>query len=486
MEEKKQPTGAEEHSTPEAPVADGPGTAPAQPAPGDVVVPFEKIEELMAEQRAAARHAVEQAEPPTPEAPAPSQPEKATEQAPEEKPQDEVAAEQKKPRRGRPPKAEKAEQAAPEADKEQTAAKPRRGRPPKADKAAPDEAQPPKPRDKVSQGKKAATVKEAPAPEQAAAGGGAGPGAGIAAEPQTPTPPPRPVEEGKLVYLKLSELHPFHTFRPHPFKVTDDAKMQETVASIKVNGVMVPGLARPEKDGNGFEIIAGHRRTRGSELAGLEEMPFIVRDMTDQEAVQAMRDSNKQRDQTLPSELAALLDLEVEAIKHQGGRLDGVAPGDVGKRSVEIVGEAHDMNYKKVMRYLRLNSLVPELLNKVDEKGLGFMPAVELSYIKPKNQRLIAVSIDGEQSSPSHAQAKRLRELDQAGKLNGDVIDGILSEKKKEDRGVIISMAELEKYFGKEVTPIKMKEQIMSLLDEWKEKQPPELTKPEKKADLEK
>ena len=140
----------------------------------------------------------------------------------------------------------------------------------------------------------------------------------------------------------------------------------------------------------------------------------------------------------------------------------------------------------KVMRYLRLNSLVPELLSKVDEKGLGFMPAVEISYIKPKNQRLIAVSIDGEQSSPSHAQAKRLRELDQAGKLNGDVIDGILSEKKKEDRGVIISMAELEKYFGKEVTPVKMKEQIMSLLDEWKEKQPPELKKPEKKADLEK
>lgn len=519
MEEKKNiPTVEGEAITPEAPAADIPGTdapspdltagAPPQEQagvtvsePGDVVVSFDKIEELMAERRAAARDTVEQAEPaapevaapvveqaepPTPEAPAPSQPEKATEQAPEEKPQDEVAAEQKKPRRGRPPKAEKAEQAAPEADKEQTAAKPRRGRPPKADKAAPDEAQPPKPRDKVSQGKKAATVKAAPAPEQATAGGGAGPEAGIAAEPQTPTPPPRPVEEGKLVYLKLSELHPFHTFRPHPFKVTDDAKMQETVASIKANGVMVPGLARPEKDGNGFEIIAGHRRTRGSELAGLEEMPFIVRDMTDQEAVQAMRDSNKQRDQTLPSELAALLDLEVEAIKHQGGRLDGVAPGDVGKRSVEIVGEAHDMNYKKVMRYLRLNSLVPELLSKVDEKGLGFMPAVELSYIKPKNQRLIAVSIDGEQSSPSHAQAKRLRELDQAGKLNGDVIDGILSEKKKEDRGVIISMAELEKYFGKEATPAKMKEQIMTLLDEWKEKQLPELAKAPKKMEQDK
>ena len=170
-----------------------------------------------------------------------------------------------------------------------------------------------------------------------------------------PTVPPRPVEEGKLVYLKLSELHPFHTFRPHPFKVRDDAKMQETVASIKLNGVMVPGLARPEKDGNGYEIVAGHRRCRGSELAGLEEMPFIVRDMTDHEAVEAMKDSNKQRDQTLPSELAALLDLEVEDIKHQGSRLKGVAEGDVGKRSVEIVGEAHGMNYKKVMRYLRLN-----------------------------------------------------------------------------------------------------------------------------------
>ena len=493
MEEKKNiPTVEGEAITPEAPAADIPGTdapspdltagAPPQEQagvtvsePGDVVVSFDKIEELMAERRAAARDTVEQAEPaapevaapvveqaepPTPEAPAPGQPEKAAEQAQEEKPQEEVAAEQKKPRRGRPPK---------------------------ADKAAPDEAQPPKPRDKVSRSKKAAPAKEeSPTPEPVAVSGNTAPAAEIPAEPKEPAPPPRPVEEGKLVYLKLSELHPFHTFRPHPFKVTDDAKMQETVASIKANGVMVPGLARPEKDGNSFEIIAGHRRTRGSELAGLEEMPFIVRDMTDQEAVQAMRDSNKQRDQTLPSELAALLDLEVEAIKHQGGRLDGVAPGDVGKRSVEIVGEAHDMNYKKVMRYLRLNSLVPELLSKVDEKGLGFMPAVEISYIKPKNQRLIAVSIDGEQSSPSHAQAKRLRELDQAGKLNGDVIDGILSEKKKEDRGVIISMAELEKYFGKEVTPVKMKEQIMSLLDEWKEKQPPELKKPEKKADLEK
>ena len=262
--------------------------------------------------------------------------------------------------------------------------------------------------------------------------------------------------------------------------------MAELVGMIKEHGVMTPATVRPEKDGNGYEIVAGHRRHRGSELAGLEELPCIVRSMTDIEAVREMKNSNKQRGEPLPSELAKLLDLEVEAIKHQGGRLDGVAEGDIGKRSVEIVGENNGMNYKKVMRYIRLNSLVPELLNKVDEKGLGFMPAVELSYIKPKNQRLVAVSIDGEQSSPSVAQAKRLRELDKEGKLNGDVIDGILSEKKKEDKGVIISTAELEKYFGKEVTPAKMKEQIMGLLDEWKQKQPPQLTKAPKKMEKDK
>ena len=340
-----------------------------------------------------------------------------------------------------------------------------------------DAAKSPKPdkkqRDKVSQSDKGKD-----APEQPAAGG-PGSGPAVLDAPAEPAPPPRPVAEGKVIYLKLSEVHPFHTFRPHPFKVQDDVKMQETVESIKVNGVMVPGLARPEKEGGGYEIIAGHRRCRGSELAGLEEMPFIVRDMSDHESVQAMKDSNKQRDHTLPSELAALLDLEVEDIKHQGGRLKNVAEGDIGKRSVEIVGEAHGMNYKKVMRYLRLNSLVPELLNMVDEKKMGFMPAVELSYIRPKNQRLIGVSIEGEQSSPSVAQAKRLRELDQAGKLTGDVIDGILSEEKKEVDRVIITTDELNKYFGKEVTPRQMKDQIMALLDDWKEKQPPEKKAPE-------
>lgn len=441
-------------------------TGPAQPEAGDVVVSFDKINELMAEKREAARAEAEKAA------------ESQEKEAGTEKAEQPAAGkeESKKPRRGRPPKEEKTGAAA------QETVKPRNSRPPKEDKAAPGEAKPPK-RDKLSRSGKSSDAKLPPDPGKAAPVKESAPPEQAAPE---PTAPPRPVEEGKLVYLKLSEMHPFHTFRPHPFKVRDDAKMQETVASIKANGVMVPGLARPEKDGNGYEIVAGHRRHRGSELAGLEEMPFIVRDMTDHEAVQAMKDSNKQRDQTLPSELAALLDLEVEDIKHQGGRLKNVAEGDIGKRSVEIVGEAHDMNYKKVMRYLRLNSLVPELLDKVDDKKMGFMPAVELSYIKPKNQRLIAVSIDGEQASPSLAQAKKLRELDKEGKLNGDVIDGILSEKKKEDRGVIISTAELEKYFGKEVTPAKMKEQIIELLDDWKQKQPQELTKAPKSKEKDK
>ena len=451
MAEEKRPLESEPQAAPEASTPDVPGApapdlsgdisqpvhdGPAQPDPGDVVISFEKIDELLKERRDAAREKVEQESPPEPSA----------EGGKEEKTKPEP--EQPKPRRGRPPK----EKAVSE-DKDTKAATPRRGRPPKADKAAPDKATPPKPRDKVSRS----------GSEKATADKG-----------------------GSISAAAPAQEHPFHTFRDHPFKVEDNAAMTDLVSTIKEHGVMTPATVRPEKDGSGYEIVAGHRRHRGSELAGLDELPCIVRDMTDIEAVREMKNSNKQRGDPLPSELAKLLDLEVEAIKHQGGRLDNVAPGDIGKRSVEIVGENNGMNYKKVMRYIRLNSLVPELLNKVDDKKLGFMPAVEISYIKPKNQRLIAVSIDGEQSSPSHAQAKRLRELDQAGKLNGDIIDGILSEKKKEDRGVIISTAELEKYFGKEVTPAKMKEQIISLLDDWKAKQPPELGKPEKKADLEK
>jgi hypothetical protein len=197
-------------------------------------------------------------------------------------------------------------------------------------------------------------------------------------------------------------------------------------------------------------------------------------------------DHNKQRGDPLPSELAKLLEFGNGGHQASGSPPRRYGRKDAGKRSVEIVGENNGMNYKKVMRYIRLNSLVPELLNMVDDKKMGFMPAVELSFIRPKNQKLIAVSIEGEQASPSLSQAQKLRELDKDGKLNGDVIDGILSQEKKEVDKVIIYTAELNNYFGKEATPREMKDQIIALLDEWKSKQPPELAKPEKKADLEK
>ena len=394
-------------------------------------------------------------------------------------------------RRGRPPK----EQDHPQGGKAEKGPEPRKGRPAKADKAALGKSPAPGVLDKVSRGGKK---------DKETGSGGVGPGVKVpkgkpapVKEAEAPTPeiklpptpevPPRPVEQGKIVYLKLSELHPFHTLRDHPFKVQDDKAMDDLVGTIREHGIMTPATVRPEKDGKGYEIIAGHRRCHGGERAGLDEIPCIVREMTDLEAVREMKNSNKQRGDPLPSELAKLLDLELEAIKRQGARPKNDQEAEaLGKLSVEIVGKEHDMNYKKVLRYVRLNHLVPELLEKVDAKSMGFMPAVELSYIKPENQRLIAVSIDGEVASPSVKQAKRLRELDQEGLLNGDVIDGILSEEKREVDNVIISTDELNKYFGKEVTPAKMKEQIIALLDEWKEKQPPELAKPEKKHELDK
>ena len=307
-------------------------------------------------------------------------------------------------------------------------------------------------------------------------------------EPPEPEQPPQPrdatrAEKEEIVYLKLSELFPF---KDHPFGVRDDAEMKGLVESVKDNGVHQPALVRP-REGGGYEIIAGHRRQRASELAGFANMPCIVRNMTDDEAILAMTDDNlRHREKILPMEKAQSLKMQVEAISHQGTKMEGVAAGDVGKRSTEIVGERNGMNYKQVQRYIRLTELVPELQSMVNEKKLSFTPAVEISFIKPKNQRFIAVSIEGEQASPSLSQAQELRKLDKEGKLNGDVIDGILSREKKEVDKVIISAAELNKYFGKDATPREMKDQIMSLLDAWKEKQPPERTAPEKKTDREK
>ena len=378
-------------------------------------------------------------------------------------------------------KAPAKEETAPEKKsvKEQAAEKPKRGRPAKADKAAPAE-KPKQPRDKMPQSKKApgkeapippkreVPSKEAKAPEQE--------------QPAAPRDATRSAEPEQIVYINLSELHPF---KNHPFGVRGDAEMQGLVESVKAAGVNQPALVRPREDG-GYEIIAGHRRQRASELAGFANMPCIVRNMTDDEAILAMTDDNlRHRERILPTEKAQSLKMQVEAIKHQGSR-PGEEDKDAGKRSTQVVGDRNGMNYKQVQRYIRLTELVPDLQAMVDEKKLAFTPAVEISFIRPKHQKYIAVSIEGQQSSPSLSQAQKMRELDKDGKLNGDVIDGILSQEKKEVDKVIINSAELEKYFGKDKSPREMKDKIISLLDDWKAKQPPELGKPEKKTNLEK
>jgi len=390
----------------------------------------------------------EQAQPPTPgkDAPAPAHSGKVVDFAAA---REEAAKEEKKAIKQKPPK-EKGK-----------ATKPGKGRPSKAEKAAPEQGKPPK------------AGKTHAAPEEKAA-------------PPAPEVPPTPrdatrAEKEEIVYLDLSDLHPF---KDHPFGVRDDAEMKSLVESVRNGGVNQPALVRP-REGGGYEIIAGHRRQMASQLAGYRNMPCIVRNMTDDEAILAMTDDNlRQRETILPSEKALSLKMQYEAIKHQGARGDSA---EAGKLSLESVGQRNGMSVKTVQRYIWLNDLVPELKQTMDDGKLSFTPAVEISRVRPKHQKYIAVSIEGQQASPSKGQAKRLRELDKENKLSPDVIDGILcEEKKKEDRDVIITGAELEKFFGKEATPRQMKDQIMTLLEDWKERQPPELAKPDKKMDMEK
>ena len=297
-----------------------------------------------------------------------------------------------------------------------------------------------------------------------------------------PTPPEPPKEaprrgEEQIVYLKLNELH---AFKNHPFGVRDDEEMRAMVSSVKDKGVTQPAIVRP-LEGGGYEIVSGHRRQKASELAGYTDMPCIVRNLTDDEAItQMVEDNLNQREEILPSEKAKALKMQL------GTRTSGhVDPKEAGKRSNEIVAERNKMAVKQVQRFIRLNDLVPDLMKLVDDKKIGFTTAVELSYINKKNQNYIAVSIDSQQASPTQAQAKRMRELDEKKLLNGDVIDGIMMEDKKEVDKVILTGAELGKYFGAEATPREMKDQIIKLLDDWKGQQK-EQVKPEKKADKEK
>jgi hypothetical protein len=263
--------------------------------------------------------------------------------------------------------------------------------------------------------------------------------------------------------------------------------MKNLVASVKERGVDQPALVRPREDG-GYELVAGHRRKEASDRAGYTTVPCIVRNMTDEEAILAMAETNfNQRDKILPSERATALDMQLNAIKRQGARFDGVASGDIGKRSVEIIAERNSMNYKTVQRYIALNNLVPEMMKLTDEGKLKFIPAFETSYIKPENQQYIASLIESEERVPTLAQVQRMRELDRMKQLTPSVIDGImLEENKKEDRKVVLTGQELDKYFSPEKSNAEMKAVILKAMDEYKEKQPLEFGKTEKPKEQEK
>jgi len=223
----------------------------------------------------------------------------------------------------------------------------------------------------------------------------------------------------------------------------------------------------------------GHRRQLAAAAAGYSKVPCVIREMTDEEAVLAMTESNfNQRSNILASERAKALKMQLDAIKRQGVRNGDKNNPELNKRSNEIVAERNRMSVKNVQRYIALNNLIPELLQCVDDKKMKFIAAVDLSYIKPKNQRYIALAIEAQEAAPTGSQAQRMRELDQNDMLNADVIDGILLEERKEDTRVILNSQELSQYFGAAQTPREMKEQILKLLDEWKSREVPELDQP--------
>ena len=273
----------------------------------------------------------------------------------------------------------------------------------------------------------------------------------------------------KIQEIPLSELHPF---KDHPFKVKDDDAMIETADSIKKYGVLVPAIARPLPDG-GYELVAGHRRRRASELAGKETMPVIVRDLDDDAATIIMVDSNLQRENLLPSERAFAYKMKLEALKQQGARTDMTSVQVEQKLSArdQVAKEAGERSGIQVMRYVRLTELIPELLDMVDEKKIAFNPAYELSFLKPDEQQMLVETMDYEQATPSLSQAQRMKKFSQEGKLSEDVMLAIMSEEKKGDLDkVTLSSDTLRKYFPKSYTPAKMQETIIKLLEQWQKK----------------
>ena len=273
----------------------------------------------------------------------------------------------------------------------------------------------------------------------------------------------------KIVELPLTELFPF---KDHPFKVIDDEAMFETAESVKKYGILVPAIARPRDEG-GYELVAGHRRKRACELAELETMPVIIRNLDDDEAVIIMVDSNLQRENILPSERAFAFKLKLEAIKRQGARTD-LTSSQVGTklpRADEIVAEQAGSSRNQVQRYIRLTELIPEIISMVDEKKIAFNPAVELSYLKKEEQTDLLEAMDMEQATPSLSQAQRLKKFSNEGKLTLEVMNAIMSEEKKGDLDkVTLTGDKLKKYFPKSYTPKQMEDTIIKLLEGWHKK----------------
>ena len=273
----------------------------------------------------------------------------------------------------------------------------------------------------------------------------------------------------KIVEIPLSELHPF---KGHPFKVKDDEAMMETADSIKQYGVLVPAISRPDPEG-GYELVAGHRRRRASELAEKETMPVIIRDLDDDAATIIMVDSNLQRESLLPSERAFAYKMKLEAVKHQGARTDLTSRqvGEKSQTSIQKVADQAGESQRQVQRYIRLTELIPELMDMVDEKKIALNPAYELSFLKKEEQVDLLDAMDSEQATPSLSQAQRLKKYSQEGHLTLDMMRVIMGEEKKSDLDrVTFTSDTLRKYFPKSYTPQRMQETIIKLLEAWQKK----------------
>ena len=281
----------------------------------------------------------------------------------------------------------------------------------------------------------------------------------------------------QIVEVPLNELHPF---RNHPFHVNDDEKMAETVESIKNYGILNPALVRPRAEG-GYELIAGHRRKRGCELAGKSKMPVLIRNYTDDEAVIVMVDSNIQRESLLPSEKAYAYKMKMDAMKRQGKRTDLTCPPVVeklnGKEALtaSAIGNEQGDSHEQVRRYIRLNELVPELLEMVDRESIAFRPAVELSYLSEDEQRNLVETIDSEEATPSLSQAIRMKKLSQEGKLDMDKIFSIMTEEKPNQAETVkFKSDELSRFFPERTPPELIRQTILKLLDAWQKSKTPE------------